>query len=396
MSSDEQRPLLDLEPRYDAIVVGARAAGAATAMLLARCGLRVLAVDRNAHGSDTLSTHALMRGALSRLARWGLLDRIWAAGTPVIRTAAFHYGDEELRLDVPPTESVPGLAAPRRTLLDPVLVDAARAAGAVVRHDTRFVDCIRTADDRVCGAIVADADGSTHRLEADLLIGADGLHSAVARSVMAPVTRQGSHASAYILRHVADADLPMDEYQWRYRLGLGAGVIPTNGEAWCVFAALPPAAFRDARADTATTMEATMLTSLAAIDPHLAEAVAGARPVSPLRSWPGVPGRFRAAHGPGWALVGDAGYFKDPFAAHGISDAFRDAELLAEAVVDGDLDRYERRRDELSAPLFDVLEQIASYEWDLDVLPRLHFQLATAMRDEEAKLRAMTSAKMGP
>src|SRR5262245_43668522 len=124
MPGNASTSVQSLAPHYDVVVVGARAAGAATAMLLARRGVRVLVVDRSVLGGDTLSTHALMRGAVTRLDRWGLLDRVWAAGTPVITTAAFHYGEDVLKLEVPATDSVPGLAAPRRTLLDPLLVDA--------------------------------------------------------------------------------------------------------------------------------------------------------------------------------------------------------------------------------------------------------------------------------
>jgi 2-polyprenyl-6-methoxyphenol hydroxylase-like FAD-dependent oxidoreductase len=382
--SSSSSTLSSLASHYDAVVVGARTAGAATAMLLARQGLRVLVVDRSAEGSDTLSSHALMRGAVTRLARWGLLDRVWAAGTPVITSVAFRYGGEVLELDVPPSDGVPGLAAPRRTLLDPLLVDAARASGATVRHATRLVDIDQDTTNRV-RAVRLESGGAVGRVTTDLLVGADGLHSTVARLVRAPVTRQGSHASAYLLRHVADADLARQRYGWLYQPGLGAGVIPTNGGSWCVFAAMPPARFRsEAREDPAAAMNAV----LRAVDPEVADAFARATPVGPLRSWPGAPGRFRRAHGAGWALVGDAGYFKDPFAAHGISDAFRDAELLADAVVSGDLARYEEVRDHLSGPLFEVLECIASYRWDLESLPALHFALARAMRDEEVELRS--------
>ncbi|HEX9258760.1 MAG TPA: FAD-dependent monooxygenase, partial [Acidimicrobiales bacterium] len=296
-------PLRLLSPHYDAVVVGARVAGAATAMLLARRELRVLVVDRNAEGSDTLSSHALMRGAVTRLDRWGLLERVWAAGTPVITTAAFHYGNEVLRLDVPPTDSVPGLAAPRRTLLDRLLVDAARQSGASVRHQTRLLDLERDKDGRVRAVLLADTGGSTRRISTDLVVGADGMRSTVARLVGAPVTRQGTHASAFILRHITGADLRRDAYLWLYQPGLGGGVIPTNGDAWCVFAAMPPARFRsEARRDPESSMAAT----LRALDTGIAESVAAATPAGPVRSWPGVPGRFRKAYGPGWALVGDA------------------------------------------------------------------------------------------
>jgi flavin-dependent dehydrogenase len=114
--------------------------------------------------------------------------------------------------------------------------------------------------------------------------------------------------------------------------------------------------------------------------------ISGAR-LGPIR--PGVRGQFRKAVGPGWALVGDAGYFKDPFAAHGISDAFRDAELLADSVLSADFDSYESLREELSTPLFNVLDKIAGYQWDLDTLPGLHMDLSMAMRDEGKALRSL-------
>ncbi len=382
--SDEDLP----HPRghYDAVIVGARAAGAATAMLLARHGLRVLAVDKAAYGSDTLSSHALMRGAVTRLNRWGLLDKIWEAGTPVISKSSFRYGAEVLDLDVPATEEIPGLAAPRRTVLDPILVDAAVDAGAAVHHETRLLRIDTDATGRVRGVELRFADGSTEAITTDLLIGADGLRSAVARHLDVPVTRQGVHASAYVMQYFADVDLPADRYSWLYRPKLGAGVIPTNAHSFCVFAAMPPDRFHsEARRHPA----ATMADVVGAVDPDLWHTLSNGTGAGPLRSWPGVYGQFRRPYGPGWALVGDAGYFKDPFAAHGISDAFRDAELLTEATLDGDFPRYEHVRDELSLPLFAVLEQIASYDWDLDTLPDLHVQLSRAMRDEEAAATAL-------
>ncbi|MDH5521184.1 MAG: hypothetical protein OEZ14_11710, partial [Acidimicrobiia bacterium] len=98
--------------------------------------------------------------------------------------------------------------------------------------------------------------------------------------------------------------------------------------------------------------------------------------------FPGHVAQFRQACGPGWALVGDAGYFKDPAAAHGISDAVRDAELLSEAILGGDLENYERLRDDLSTGLFTILERIAGFDWTLDELPGLHRTLSRVMRDE--------------
>ena len=120
-------------PHYDAIIVGGRCAGAATAMLLARGGMRVLVLEAARPGTDTLSTHALMRGGVLQLHRWDLLDAVVSAGTPAILSTEFAYGDEIETVDIRPGGGVSALRAPRRTVLDALLLDAARAAGAEVR-----------------------------------------------------------------------------------------------------------------------------------------------------------------------------------------------------------------------------------------------------------------------
>ena len=134
---------------YDAIIVGARCAGAATAMLMARQGARVLVVDWAEPGSDTMSTHALMRGAVIQLNRWGVLDTIIAAGTPAIHTTTFQYGETVISLALKPSHGVDALYAPRRTVLDKALVDAAKQAGAEFRFGVSFKDVIRDPQGRV-------------------------------------------------------------------------------------------------------------------------------------------------------------------------------------------------------------------------------------------------------
>ena len=145
---------------WDVIVVGARVAGAATAMLLARAGLRVLCVDRSRHGSDTLSTHALMRGGVLQLTKWGLLDAVVAAGTPPVRRTVFHYGEEQFAVSIKPAAGTDALYAPRRTVLDALLVDEAVRSGVIVEFGTPVVGLCRAADDRVTGVLAA---GSPHR-----------------------------------------------------------------------------------------------------------------------------------------------------------------------------------------------------------------------------------------
>ncbi|BDG01484.1 NAD(P)/FAD-dependent oxidoreductase [Anaeromyxobacter oryzae] len=373
--------------RYDAIVVGARAAGAATAMLLARAGLSVLAVDRGRLGDDTLSTHALMRGAVLQLHRWGLLRALQAAGTPPIRSATFHYGEEEILVPIKARDGIDALYAPRRTVLDPLIVRAAAAAGAEVVHGVTAVDLVRDARGRVAGAVLAGAGGRTTRVEADVVVGADGIRSPVARLAGAPVERAGRSATAVVYGHFAG--LALDGYHWYYRPGVSAGAIPTNDGRACVFVALPPARFlRELRGG----LDALYRRALAEATPELAPAVASARLDAKLRSFPGTTGFLRRAWGPGWALVGDAGYFKDPLTAHGLTDALRDAELLSRAIVAGTDDAlagYQATRDELSLGLFEVTDRVASFAWDLDQAKRDHHLLARHMAGETEMLLAL-------
>jgi flavin-dependent dehydrogenase len=375
-------------PHYDAVVVGARCAGAATAMLLARQGLRTLLLDRARLGRDTLSTHALMRGGVRQLARWGLLDAVRRAGTPAIAGSTFHYGELSEAVDV---RGGP-LYAPRRTLLDPLLVDAAARAGAEVRHGVAVAGVARLGDGRVVG--VTGRDGSV-LATARLTVGADGLRSTVAAAVGARAYRQGRAASAFTYRYWAG--LPAERYDWYYRPGVTAGRIPTNGGLTCVWVGVPAARFATLRdPDLATGYHR----SLAGGVPDLADALRGATPVGPVRGFGGVPGYLRTPWGPGWALVGDAGYFKDPITAHGITDALRDAELLARAA--GEAHRtgrerpafagYRRTRDELSGALFAVTERIAAYGWDTPRVRDLLLALSTAQRAENQTLAALDAA----
>ncbi len=124
---------------------------------------------------------------------------------------------------------------------------------------------------------------------------------------------------------------------------------------------------------------------LAGLDPRLADQLAGRAPVHGLHGFGGQRGVFVGSHGPGWALVGDAGYFKDPLTAHGITDALLHAELLARALAaggDAALAGYEAARTALGTPVFDVTEAIAGFSWSLDEVRVLHRQLAKAMSAE--------------
>ena len=188
---------------HDVVIVGARPAGAATAMLLARQGLDVLVVDRAEYGRDTVSTHALMRAGVLQLHRWGLLDAIIDAGTPPVRRTSFHYEDGSLAMSLKPAAGVDALYAPRRTLLDRLLVDAARGAGASIRFGTTVKAVLRDGNGRVTGVSGRDNGGREFVARARLTIGADGLNSFVARQVVAPFERVGRNASACRVRVLA-------------------------------------------------------------------------------------------------------------------------------------------------------------------------------------------------
>lgn len=361
---------------FDVLVVGARCAGAATAMLLARRGLRVLAIDRARRGTDTLSTHALMRGGVMQLARWGLLDRVVASGTPPVRTTTFHYGAETIAVPIKPKYGVDALYAPRRLVLDDILVHGAEEAGAHVAFGVRLVDLLRTSRGRVSGAVIESGRGQRRVVRASLVIGADGLRSTVARLAGARTERVGASRAAVIYGYWNG--LPGDGYHWHWAPGVSAGVIPTNGPRACVFASMPAARFLgDVRFRGDGYREV-----LAEAAPGLGAALDGATLDGTLRAFAGDPGLIRESHGPGWALVGDAGWFRDPITAHGITDAFRDAESLASAVASGTeaaMRHYAEARHEMAMPLFELSDRIASYEWTLDELQVLHRALSDEM-----------------
>jgi len=376
---------------YDAVIVGARCAGAATAMLLARRGLRVLALDRGEYASDTLSTHALMRGGVLQLSRWGVLPDIVDAGTPPVREAVFHFGDEAMTVPVAPRYGVEALYAPRRTLLDRVLVDAARSAGADVRYGLRVVDLLYSPRRSVRGIVAIDADGQSQRVTADIVIGADGMRSTVARLVDIEPYRVGRHASAVIYAYWKD--LPPGSYHWHWGRGVTAGEIPTNYGWTCVFTSLPASGFRTA---VAGGIEAGYRRLLE----HAAPRRLGERHTPPvgLRAFSGHIGFMRQSWGPGWALVGDAGCFRDPITAHGITDALRDADLLTRAVLDGSeraLANYQAERDASAGRLFEISDQIASFAWDLSEIRVLTDELAKAMSAEVKAIAARPDIESG-
>ncbi len=389
---------LDRSERFDVVVVGARVAGAATAMLLADAGKRVLLLDRSRYGVDTLSTLALMRGGVMQLQRWGLLEHIIDKGTPPARRTTFHFADGELTIPIKEAHGVDALYAPRRTVLDPILVDAAARAGADVRYGITVSGVRRNYKGRVTGVVGRDEKGAGVTFDAGLVIGADGMRSTLAQRVGAPVSRAGEHATALIYGYWRDLEVagPVG-YDWIFRRNAGAGLIPTNDGETCVF--VGSSAARVGNGGMRVFEEI-----LHEASPEFAAQVAAARPPLGVRTFLGRPGLMRRPWGPGWALVGDAGNWKDPITAHGLTDALRDAELLARAVIaagegcesmDAALRGYQEVRDRLSIPLFDVTDKVASLAWTDAEIGDLLLQMNKAMNDEIKAIAELDDAAVG-
>ncbi|WP_066553267.1 NAD(P)/FAD-dependent oxidoreductase [Croceicoccus bisphenolivorans] len=369
-----------IQNRYDAIVVGARCAGAATAMLLARQGAKVLLIDRGAHGTDTMSTHALMRAAVMQLSHWGLIGKVVASGAQPVTTTSFLYeGEEPIDIAIKPGHGTSALYAPRRYALDAILSDAAVEAGVDLHYGAQLVDLLRGPHGGVTGAVLRDRTGSTHEVAAGIVIGADGRHSTVAKLTGAATIKRAHHASMCVYAY-ADG-LPNRGFRWFWAEGAAGGIIPTNEGHSCVFLSLPRTETRTFR--TALSREGfrdALSTKMPGLAAETAEAAMATRPVG----FPGEPGYLRRACGDGWALVGDAGYFKDPLTAHGISDALRDAQVLADAIVMGCTDHYAATRDAISGDMLTISDRIGSFEWTLDELMALHDKLNRTMKANHA------------
>jgi len=338
---------------YDAIVVGARCAGSPTALLLARKGYRVLLVDRARFPSDTMSTHYIHHHGVGRLESWGLLDKLKALNCPPIRKFTIDFGEFALAGVPPPVNGIEAGYCPRRLLLDKMLVDAAVGAGAELREDFTVQDVVFDAD-RVVGILGRAAGGPVIAEKARIVIGADGMHSRVARAVNArEYWRRPTLECAY---YTYWSNVPIDGfevYRSNRRMVFAA---PTNDGLACIGVAWPIAELAAYRAN----VEASYL---ATIDQArgLAERVRAGRREVQFVGTAKLPNYYRRPFGPGWALVGDAGFHKDPTTASGISDAFRDAELLATAIDAGlsgardparALAEYERARNRETRALY--------------------------------------------
>jgi 2-polyprenyl-6-methoxyphenol hydroxylase-like FAD-dependent oxidoreductase len=380
---------------YDAIVVGARCAGAPTAMLLARAGHRVLLVDRAEFPSDTLSTHAIHAPGIAALRRWGLLDAVLATGCPPIEVYSYDFGPFTLRGTPRPCDGGSAAYAPRRYLLDAILVEAAAAAGAEVRE--RFsVSGLVVEDGAVVGVRGHDAGGRTGIERARVVVGADGRNSRVA--VLAGAGAYAERPRQQYAYYTYWQDLPVDSFATFIRPDRGWGAFPTNDGLTLVVLGWPYAEAAAYKAD----VEGNYLATLE-LAPEFAERVRAATRVAPFLGG-AVPNFLRTPYGPGWVLVGDAGLTMDPITAQGMTDAFTDAERCTAAldrVLRGEeafgpaMAAVHRERDARVLPMYEFTTGLASLA---PPPPEVAQRLFAAQGDQEAMdgFASVVAGTLGP
>lgn len=389
-----------LRHTHDVVVVGARAAGAATALLLARQGYDVVLVDRDTLPSDALSTHQIARPGVVQLRRWGLLDSVLSSGAPALRQITFTTPDESVIRTVKHSAGVDLLVAPRRYVLDTLVADAAAAAGADVRFGITVKGVHLDDSGRAVGVYGHDRDGAPVDLAARFVVGADGLGSRIARSVGAEVIENRGASGAVQYAYFADLAWPGIELIVADRAL--TGVFPTHHGEACIWICSPAEDARAARR-TGSSREDAFTAYLQRTAPELADRLRGGRRTSAVRGMLRTPNFLRRAYGPGWALVGDAGYHRDAVTGHGLSDAYRDAELLATGLhlaLGGDVDPdaalagYQCRRDRALRSVFELTVALAEYPPVAEFVV-LQKRLARALDAEATELAARPPLVLG-
>jgi 2-polyprenyl-6-methoxyphenol hydroxylase-like FAD-dependent oxidoreductase len=349
---------------YDAIIVGARCAGSPLAMLLARKGYRVLLLDKASFPSDTISTHHIHQPGVALLKRWGLLEKLRASNCPPTRQIKFDVGPFALVGSPTPAGDTTEAFAPRRRVLDKILVDAAVDAGAELRE--RFsVEELTTDGMSITGIRGRDANGATVSEEARIVIGADGARSIVAEAVKAPIYfDRGMLTCNYYTYWSGVQHEGVELYP---REGRTIVLDKTNDGLSMISIVFPKEEFDHIRSN----IEGEYLRTIKENAPTLFERLRNARREERFAGTGFLPNFFRRPYGHGWALVGDAGYVKDPILAQGITNSFSHAEMLAEALdnaflglrdMEHALAEYEHRRNDEVLAMFEHNTQLAMLE----------------------------------
>ena len=370
---------------YDVIIVGARAAGSPLAMRLSQGGLKVLVVDRATFPSDTLSTHLMNSDSVERLSKWGVLDEVLASDLPTADSIVMSVDGFAVELN--PQGNPYPVIAPRRAVLDTVLVNAARAAGAEVREGFSVRSLVGDGG-RISGIVGRDANGAEVVETARLVIGADGRNSLVARQVGAEsYNERPIRASLYYSYY---KDWEGSAMETHHRDGISFYAFPSNWGLACIGSYWPAEQFAEVKKNP----EASLAAAAAAI-PEVADRFGRARRIEPLQGWAGTAARYMRASGPGWALVGDAAYLKDPILGIGIADAYRDADYAGDAILAGfaeggesieqRLALHEERRAKATATTYELNDAIARGPFTKEMLQMLQAGAMASYRSRLAK-----------
>ena len=374
---------------HDVLIVGTRCAGSPLAMLLAHRGLRVLAVDRARFPSDTVSTHFMWPRTTAFLAAWGLLDRLAATGCPPIEQVTADYGTVAIRGRPSPVDGTAIMYSPRRTVLDKLLVDCAREAGAEIREATTFRELI-WANDRVVGARLEDESGATIEEHAELVVGADGMWSAVARAAGAPM--DVAHPSLTCGYYAYWAGIPTEGVEFYVRKARDILVFPTHEGHTCIWAGRAHGDWDGYRKNIESTYR-----EIIALAPSLAERLESARQVTPFKGTSKLMNFYRQSFGKGWTLVGDAAYHRDPLPGMGIGDAFFGAQLLCDALASGlgndaALAAYQSAFRNKTMPIFDYTLKAASLKDPKPTIPL--YEGIVRSREETTRFMDVLSGNM--
>jgi 2-polyprenyl-6-methoxyphenol hydroxylase-like FAD-dependent oxidoreductase len=370
-------------------------------MLLAGRGHDVVMIDKARLPSDTLSTHGIIRGGVVQLSRWGLLDRVLASGAPAIRNVRFDLQGETKVLRIKRRAGVDVLVAPRRHLLDGLLADAAVESGAELRADVTATGLLRSGDGRVTGIVGREGNGDRVELSARFVVGADGRRSRMSEYFGAATLEQFTSPCGVFFTYVAD--LGSDSYEFHIAPDAFAGVFPTHDDQACVWLIRPTPLLEPIRTAGSGRIEA-FVEQLELLVPELGHRVRTGRATARLSGTADLPNYRRQAHGPGWALVGDAGYHRDPITGHGITDAFRDAELLATAIDESlreprlegaAMASYQERRDAMARDVFDLTRALTAFP-PPDRFVELQIQLSEALEREADQLASFPDLRTEP
>jgi 2-polyprenyl-6-methoxyphenol hydroxylase-like FAD-dependent oxidoreductase len=348
--------------KVDVVIVGARCAGTATAVPLARAGRKVVILEKGRFPSDTLSTHVLVPNGVQELQAMGALDRILALGPSRSRYLTLREGDLEVRERFRPFSGIDYALCIPRDQQDNALVETAREAGVEIRERTAVNEVVWR-DGRAVGVRCSTReDDEEYEIHASLVVGADGRRSRVAGEVGAwEPYRASKNGRGFVFRYLDDplgADAP-DEL----------GIYRADGDQVLVLPSCPAgrtlvvnmtdaAAIPTYRKDFHGQWEA-----MIERNPDLEARIGGATNVSKPRMTDDLTAYYRRATGPGWALAGDAGHFKDPVTGNGMRDALKFGRRLGEtaAVTLGDPERLDAALREWEAER--DADTISTYHW---------------------------------